>query len=59
MRFDAAGAGAVFEWREYLLQSRVILVRPFKVNNAALIFKEIGAAFYYAYRFKLYLNSNK
>jgi hypothetical protein len=51
--FDAAGAGAVFKRREYRPQSRVILVRPFKVNNAALIFKEIDAASYYAYRFKL------
>lgn len=58
MRFDAVGAGAIFKRREHLLQSRVIPVRLFKVNNAALIFKEIDATFYYAYRFKLYLNSN-
>ncbi|WP_302304608.1 hypothetical protein [Parasutterella excrementihominis] len=54
MRLDAAGAGAIFKRREHLLQSTVILARLFKVNNAALIFKEIDTAFYYDYRFKLY-----
>ena len=45
MRLDAAGAGEIFKRREHLLQSRVILVRLFKVNNVALIFEEIDAAF--------------